>query len=198
MSDHITVRPARADELHTVAELWDEASRWLGSRGLDQWQYPARRKTTAHNIAAGVSAGWSRRAAAPSGPSRLTTAPTRSSGGPRTTQTMRCTCTAWSPSAKWPAERSVPPCSTGQAAARRHWASDGFGSMHGALIPVYTGTTPSEDSNSCAQSSFHTGRPEHFSSDRLASHSNKGHQSSNSARPGQVQDPEVYRRRRTV
>jgi GNAT superfamily N-acetyltransferase len=53
VSDHITVRPARADELDTVAELWDEASRWLGSRGIDQWQYPARRETIAHNIAAG-------------------------------------------------------------------------------------------------------------------------------------------------
>jgi GNAT superfamily N-acetyltransferase len=53
VSDHITVRPARADELDTVAELWDEASRWLGSRGIDQWQYPPRRETIAHNIAAG-------------------------------------------------------------------------------------------------------------------------------------------------
>jgi GNAT superfamily N-acetyltransferase len=53
VSDHITVRPARADELDTVAELWEEASRWLASRGIDQWQYPPRRKTIAHGIAAG-------------------------------------------------------------------------------------------------------------------------------------------------
>jgi hypothetical protein len=53
VSDHITVQPARPDELDTVAELWDKASRWLGSRGIDQWQYPPRRETIAHNIAAG-------------------------------------------------------------------------------------------------------------------------------------------------
>jgi GNAT superfamily N-acetyltransferase len=53
VSDHITVRPARADELDIVAELWDEASRWLGSRGIDQWQYPPRREAIAHGIAAG-------------------------------------------------------------------------------------------------------------------------------------------------
>jgi GNAT superfamily N-acetyltransferase len=53
VSDHITVRPARADELDTVAELWDEASRWLGERGIDQWQYPPHRATIAHGIAAG-------------------------------------------------------------------------------------------------------------------------------------------------
>jgi GNAT superfamily N-acetyltransferase len=34
-------------------ELWDEASRWLRSRGIDQWQYPPRRETIAHGIAAG-------------------------------------------------------------------------------------------------------------------------------------------------
>jgi GNAT superfamily N-acetyltransferase len=53
VSDHITVRPARPDELDAVAELWDEGSRWLASRGIDQWQYPPRRETIAHNIAAG-------------------------------------------------------------------------------------------------------------------------------------------------
>ena len=53
MSDHITVRPATLDELDTVAELWDEAARWLASRRIDQWQYPPRRHAIAHNIAAG-------------------------------------------------------------------------------------------------------------------------------------------------
>jgi GNAT superfamily N-acetyltransferase len=53
VSGHITVRPARPDELDTVAELWEEASRWLGSRGIDQWQYPPHRETIARNIAAG-------------------------------------------------------------------------------------------------------------------------------------------------
>lgn len=53
MSDHITVRPARPDELDTVADLWEQASRWLASRGIDQWQYPPRREVIAYNIAAG-------------------------------------------------------------------------------------------------------------------------------------------------
>lgn len=53
MSDQITVRPARAHELDTVVRLWDEAARWLASRGSDQWQYPARREAIARSIAAG-------------------------------------------------------------------------------------------------------------------------------------------------
>jgi GNAT superfamily N-acetyltransferase len=53
VSDHITVRPARPDELDTVVELWDEASRWLASRGINQWQYRPRRDAIAQNIAAG-------------------------------------------------------------------------------------------------------------------------------------------------
>ncbi len=39
----LDIRPARPDELSSVEGLWLEASRWLASRGLDQWQYPPRR-----------------------------------------------------------------------------------------------------------------------------------------------------------
>jgi GNAT superfamily N-acetyltransferase len=49
----VTVRPARADELETVASLWQEAAAWLAERGLDQWQYPPRHESIARNIAAG-------------------------------------------------------------------------------------------------------------------------------------------------
>ncbi|MFH8612110.1 GNAT family N-acetyltransferase [Streptomyces sp. NPDC018029] len=42
MSD-LRIRPARVDELDRVEGLWLEASRWLASRGIDQWQYPPRR-----------------------------------------------------------------------------------------------------------------------------------------------------------
>lgn len=42
MSD-LTIRPARADELSTVEGLLIDASEWLASRGIDQWQYPPHR-----------------------------------------------------------------------------------------------------------------------------------------------------------
>jgi len=53
MSEHITIRPARLDERDIVSELWDHAAQWLDLRGIDQWQYPARHKAIAGNIAAG-------------------------------------------------------------------------------------------------------------------------------------------------
>ncbi|MGW3587828.1 GNAT family N-acetyltransferase [Streptomyces fungicidicus] len=37
------VRPGRPDELGTVETLLLEASSWLASRGIDQWQYPPHR-----------------------------------------------------------------------------------------------------------------------------------------------------------
>ncbi|MFI2298394.1 GNAT family N-acetyltransferase [Actinacidiphila glaucinigra] len=37
------IRPGRPDELGTVEGLLSEASRWLASRGIDQWQYPPHR-----------------------------------------------------------------------------------------------------------------------------------------------------------
>lgn len=37
------IRPARPDELHTVEALLIEASEWLASRGINQWQFPPHR-----------------------------------------------------------------------------------------------------------------------------------------------------------
>ncbi|MEU6849918.1 GNAT family N-acetyltransferase [Actinacidiphila alni] len=37
------IRPARLDELSTVEALLIEASEWLASRGIDQWQFPPHR-----------------------------------------------------------------------------------------------------------------------------------------------------------
>jgi len=37
------VRAARSDELEVVEGLLVEASKWLASRGIDQWQYPPHR-----------------------------------------------------------------------------------------------------------------------------------------------------------
>jgi GNAT superfamily N-acetyltransferase len=37
------IRPARLDELETVESLLVEASQWLASRGIDQWQFPPHR-----------------------------------------------------------------------------------------------------------------------------------------------------------
>lgn len=53
MTAALTVRPARADELNVVVDLWHEAARWLADRGLDQWQYPPRQESITRNIAAG-------------------------------------------------------------------------------------------------------------------------------------------------
>jgi GNAT superfamily N-acetyltransferase len=47
------IRRARPDEAGTVADMWDEAGRWLASIGSDQWQYPARAGRIAASIVAG-------------------------------------------------------------------------------------------------------------------------------------------------
>ncbi|WP_328538295.1 GNAT family N-acetyltransferase [Streptomyces sp. NBC_00344] len=39
----LLIRPGRLDELGTVEGLLREASMWLASRGIDQWQYPPHR-----------------------------------------------------------------------------------------------------------------------------------------------------------
>ncbi|MET9549241.1 GNAT family N-acetyltransferase [Streptomyces sp. NPDC006627] len=49
----LRIRPARPDEVDRVEELWVEASRWLASKGLDQWQYPPRRRRMAGAVEAG-------------------------------------------------------------------------------------------------------------------------------------------------
>ncbi|WP_432248857.1 GNAT family N-acetyltransferase [Streptomyces sanyensis] len=40
----LLIRPGRPDELSTVEALLREASTWLASRGIDQWQYPPHRE----------------------------------------------------------------------------------------------------------------------------------------------------------
>lgn len=39
----LTIRPARPDELDVIEDLLREASAWLASRGIDQWQFPPHR-----------------------------------------------------------------------------------------------------------------------------------------------------------
>ncbi|GAA2383479.1 hypothetical protein GCM10010420_01920 [Streptomyces glaucosporus] len=39
----VRIRPATAQELPTVEALLTEASEWLASRGIDQWQFPPHR-----------------------------------------------------------------------------------------------------------------------------------------------------------
>ncbi|MEK2476710.1 GNAT family N-acetyltransferase [Streptomyces noursei] len=53
MPDHLTLRPARAAEADAIATMWDEATAWLRSRGIDQWQYPANRGTIVRDIERG-------------------------------------------------------------------------------------------------------------------------------------------------
>ncbi|MDT9684322.1 GNAT family N-acetyltransferase [Streptomyces sp. TRM76323] len=50
----IQVRAARPDELDTVEALLTEASRWLASRGIDQWQYPPHRDRITRALRRGV------------------------------------------------------------------------------------------------------------------------------------------------
>ncbi|MEV5550759.1 GNAT family N-acetyltransferase [Streptomyces sp. NPDC052309] len=51
--EDVDIRAARPEELDTVEALWLEASRWLASRGIDQWQYPPRRWRMAEAVEAG-------------------------------------------------------------------------------------------------------------------------------------------------
>ncbi|GCD99726.1 GNAT family N-acetyltransferase [Embleya hyalina] len=48
-----TIRPATAQDLDTVVELWEHAASWLRTRGIDQWQYPPRLERIKANIAQG-------------------------------------------------------------------------------------------------------------------------------------------------
>ncbi|MEU6221281.1 GNAT family N-acetyltransferase [Streptomyces sp. NPDC047022] len=41
MRDDVTIRPAVSSEVDVIASMWAEAGRWLNSKGIDQWQYPA-------------------------------------------------------------------------------------------------------------------------------------------------------------
>lgn len=47
------IRRAQAQDLDDVAEVLAEAAVWLGSQGLDQWQYPVRREQVAESISRG-------------------------------------------------------------------------------------------------------------------------------------------------
>ncbi|MEU5576153.1 GNAT family N-acetyltransferase [Streptomyces huasconensis] len=49
----LRIRPAGSGELDRVEGLWLEASRWLASKGIDQWQYPPRRRRMAEAVRAG-------------------------------------------------------------------------------------------------------------------------------------------------
>jgi len=52
MSD-LRIRAARPDELEVVEALLIEASEWLASRGIDQWQYPPHRDRIVNAIGRG-------------------------------------------------------------------------------------------------------------------------------------------------
>lgn len=50
----LIVRAGRPDELGVVESLLREASAWLASRGIDQWQYPPHRDRIAEALERGV------------------------------------------------------------------------------------------------------------------------------------------------
>ncbi|MFR9794630.1 GNAT family N-acetyltransferase [Streptomyces sp. MS06] len=50
----LRIRPGRPDELDTVEALLSEASGWLASRGIDQWQYPPHRDRITAALEQGV------------------------------------------------------------------------------------------------------------------------------------------------
>ncbi|MFK0289920.1 hypothetical protein ACIQU6_05440 [Streptomyces sp. NPDC090442] len=52
---HPTLRPARIDEAGIISTMWHEAAVWLGSRGIDQWQYPANVDRISRDIARGTA-----------------------------------------------------------------------------------------------------------------------------------------------
>ena len=49
----LSIRRAAPADTPTVVDLWNEAKRWLASKGLDQWQYPIKM----HNVYRAVEAG---------------------------------------------------------------------------------------------------------------------------------------------
>jgi GNAT superfamily N-acetyltransferase len=49
----VNVREARLDDTEVVASLLDEASRWVGERGFEQWPLPFPRAQVAEAIARG-------------------------------------------------------------------------------------------------------------------------------------------------
>jgi GNAT superfamily N-acetyltransferase len=49
----VNVREARPDDVEVVAGLLDEATRWVGERGFEQWPLPFPRMEIAHAIARG-------------------------------------------------------------------------------------------------------------------------------------------------
>ncbi len=53
MIDEITVRTANATDLLAVLAMLDEASAWLRSKGLDQWQRPPRVERIREHLDAG-------------------------------------------------------------------------------------------------------------------------------------------------
>ncbi|OSC73740.1 GNAT family N-acetyltransferase [Streptomyces sp. BF-3] len=50
----LLVRPGRIDELNVVETLLCEASAWLASRSIDQWQYPPHRDRITEALERGV------------------------------------------------------------------------------------------------------------------------------------------------
>lgn len=50
----LLIRPGRLDELDIVEGLLREASAWLASRGIDQWQYPPHRDRITAALERGV------------------------------------------------------------------------------------------------------------------------------------------------
>lgn len=50
----ITIRPAGESEVSVVASMWDEAAKWLASKGSDQWQYPASLEKITRDMAHGT------------------------------------------------------------------------------------------------------------------------------------------------
>ncbi|MFJ9508432.1 GNAT family N-acetyltransferase [Streptomyces anulatus] len=50
----LVIRAGRPDELSAVESLLSEASAWLASRGIDQWQYPPHRDRITEALERGV------------------------------------------------------------------------------------------------------------------------------------------------
>lgn len=53
MRDALIIRPAIAGEAEIIAAMWSETAKWLHSRGIDQWQYPANLEKISRDIERG-------------------------------------------------------------------------------------------------------------------------------------------------
>ncbi|MGW2507852.1 GNAT family N-acetyltransferase [Streptomyces scopuliridis] len=55
MHERVTIRPADLSEVEAIASMWRETSKWLHSKEVDQWQYPADEEKITRDVTSGTA-----------------------------------------------------------------------------------------------------------------------------------------------